>query len=233
MPKLDSLEPLMIAELRDLLDAEKQVSRALPKMAKAASSEQLKAAFEEHLEQTRGQMERLTQVFDQIGERPRGKKCEAMESLIEEGEDMMAEAEEGPTRDALLIAAAQKVEHYEMAAYGTVRTYANLLGHSEAAELLEQTLDQEKLTDQRLTEIAESVSNPQAAGRAAGGERGRPAGGRGRTTAASERSSGTGRANASSARGQSSSRNQMSGRGESATSMRGRASSSGPKKRGR
>ena len=163
MPKLDSLEPLMIEELRDLLDAEKQVSKALPKMAKAASSNELRAAFEEHLEQTTGQLERLNQVFDHIGEKPRAKKCEAMQSIIDEGNDMMKEADEGPTRDALLIASAQKVEHYEMAAYGTARTYASLLGHSEAAELLEQTLEQEKQTDMRLTQIAESVSNPQAA----------------------------------------------------------------------
>jgi ferritin-like metal-binding protein YciE len=162
MPKLDSLEPVMIEELRDLLDAEKQVTKALPKMAKAASSEQLKAAFEQHLEQTNRQLERLNQVFDRIGEAPRPKKCTAIQSIIEEGQQMLDEAEEGPTRDALLIAAAQKVEHYEMAAYGTVRTHASLLGESEAADLLEQTLDEEKETDRRLTEIAESVSNPQA-----------------------------------------------------------------------
>lgn len=233
MPKLDSLEPLMIEELRDLLDAEKQVSKALPKMAKAATSEELRAAFEEHLEQTREQMERLTQVFEQIGERPRGKKCEAMESLIEEGEEMMAEADEGPTRDALLIAAAQKVEHYEMAAYGTARTFANILGHSEAADLLEQTLDQEKETDRRLTEIAESVANPRAAGQYRGQqEGGRRQGARGRMSSAADRSGSSGRAKASSSRGQSSSRNQMSGRGQSAGSMRGRASGGG-KKRGR
>ncbi len=222
MPKLDSLEPLMIEELRDLLDAEKQVTKALPKMARAASSEELKAAFEDHLEQTSEQVDRLNQVFEQIGERPRGKKCKAMESLIEEGEEMMEEAEEGPTRDALLIAAAQKVEHYEMAAYGTARTYANLLGHSEAAGLLGQTLEQEKNTDKRLTQIAESVSNPQAAGRSAKAEGRGQAGGRGTRSSAADRPASRGRA-----------RSSGTGRGSSSSPMRGRASSGRPKKRGR
>ena len=173
MAKIGSLEPLMIEELRDILDAEKQVTKALPKMAKAASSEQLRAAFQEHQRQTSEQIQRLNQVFEEIGARPRGKTCEAMKALIDEGQQMMEEVEPGPTRDALLIAAAQKVEHYEMAAYGTARTFASLLGHDEAARLLEQTLEQEKETDARLTGIAESVSNPQAAGRSA--ERGRGA----------------------------------------------------------
>ncbi|MGE5357947.1 MAG: ferritin-like domain-containing protein [Bacteroidales bacterium] len=163
MAKIDSLEPLMIDELRDLLDAEKQVAKALPKMAKAASSEQLRAAFELHRQQTDGQIERLNQVFEQLGERPKSKTCEGMKGLIEEGQDMMSEVEAGPTRDALLIAAAQKVEHYEMASYGTARTFANQLGHKKAAGLLEQTLKEEKATDEKLTSIAESISNPQAA----------------------------------------------------------------------
>ena len=162
MPKPDSLEPLMIDELRDILDAEKQVVKALPKMAKAASSEKLKAAFQEHLRQTSGQIERLNQVFDELGERARGKKCEAMQSIIEEGQQMMKEAEPGPTRDALLIAAAQKVEHYEIASYGTARAFANQLGHSRAAGLLEQTLREERAADEKLTAIAESSANPQA-----------------------------------------------------------------------
>ena len=225
MPKLDSLEPLMIEELRDLLDAEKQVTRALPKMVKAASSEELRSALEEHLEQTNQQLERLNQVFEHIGERPRGKKCVAMQSIIEEGEQMVEEAEEGPTRDALLISSAQKVEHYEMAAYGTARTFANLLGHNEAADLLEQTLEQEKWTDQRLTQIAESVSNPQAAERDRGGEGRRQAVGR-RAMSASDRSMSSGRGKASGA----------SGRKSPGTSVRGRASgasASGPKRRTR
>ncbi len=164
MPKLDSLEPLMIDELRDILDAEKQITKALPKMVKAASSEQLRSAFQQHLEQTNGQIERLNQVFEELGERARGKKCEAMRSIIEEGQQMLEEADEGPTRDALLIAAAQKVEHYEIASYGTARTFANQLGHSRAASLLEQTLEEEKATDEKLTSIAESIANPRAAG---------------------------------------------------------------------
>jgi ferritin-like metal-binding protein YciE len=164
MAKIDSLEPLLVDELRDLLDAEKQVSKALPKMARAASSEQLRNAFEQHRVQTTTQIERLNQVFEELGERARSKKCIGMKSLIEEGEEMLGEIEEGPTRDAFLISAAQKVEHYEIAAYGTLRTHAQLLGHNRAAQLLEQTLTEEKQTDERLTGIAESVSNPQAAG---------------------------------------------------------------------
>jgi ferritin-like metal-binding protein YciE len=164
----------MIDELRDLLDAEKQVSKALPKMAKAASSEALKAAFQDHLRQTAGQIERLNQVFEQLGEPARGKKCEAMQSIIEEGQQMMKEAEAGPTRDALLIAAAQKVEHYEMASYGTARTFANQLGQTKAAGLLEQTLKEERATDEKLTGIAESTSNPQAAEQSRAGQGRRP-----------------------------------------------------------
>jgi ferritin-like metal-binding protein YciE len=163
MPKLDSLEPVMIDELRDLLDAEKQVTRALPKMAKAASSEELRAAFEEHLEQTNGQIERLNEAFEELGERARGKKCDGMRGIIEEGQQMLEEADEGPTRDALLIAAAQKVEHYEIASYGTARTFAAQLGHDRVASLLEETLREERETDEKLTSIAESVSNPRAA----------------------------------------------------------------------
>jgi len=214
MPKLDSLEPLMVEGLRDLLDAEKQVTRALPRMAKAASSPALRSAFEEHLEQTNQQVERLNQVFEQIGERPRSRKCVAMEGLIEEGEELLEETERGPTRDALLIAAAQKVEHYEMAAYGTARTFANRLGHNSAAELLEQTLKQEKQTDLRLTQIAESIANPQAA--ECGRESRGPSGRRGAIESAAERSS--------SVRGKSSS-------GRRPASTRGRTH--GPRKRTR
>jgi ferritin-like metal-binding protein YciE len=163
MPKLDSLEPLMIDELRDLLDAEKQVTRALPKMAKAASSEELRAAFEEHLEQTNGQIERLNQIFEELGERARGKKCDGMRGIIDEGQQMLEEVDEGPTRDALLIAAAQKVEHYEIASYGTARSFAAQLGHGRAASLLEETLREERETDEKLTSIAESAANPRAA----------------------------------------------------------------------
>jgi ferritin-like metal-binding protein YciE len=190
MPKLDSLEPLMIDELRDILDAEKQITRALPKMAKAAASEQLRAAFEEHLEQTNGQIERLNRVFEELGERARGKKCEAMQSIIEEGQQMLAEAGEGPTRDALLIAAAQKVEHYEIASYGTARTFAAQLGHGRAASLLEETLQEERSTDERLTGLAESYANPSAAGESEEEDRPRrsTAGARRGTSSAADRS---------------------------------------------
>jgi ferritin-like metal-binding protein YciE len=184
MSKIDSLEPLLLDELRDLLDAEKQVVKALPKMAKAASSEQLKTAFQEHLHQTAGQIERLNQVFEQLGERARGRKCEAMQGIIAEGQQMLKDAEPGPTRDALLIAAAQKVEHYEIASYGTVRTFANQLGQSKAAGLLEQTLKEERATDEKLTGIAESTSNPQAAGQVRGGGHSRSGEGRRRMSEA-------------------------------------------------
>jgi ferritin-like metal-binding protein YciE len=213
MSKIDSLEPLMIEELRDLLDAERQVTRALPKMARAASAEELRGAFENHLEQTNRQLERLNQAFDHIGERARPKKCVGMQGLIEEGEEMLAEAEQGPARDALLIASAQKVEHYEMAAYGTARTYANLLGHAEVAHLLEQTLDEEKQTDLRLTEIAETVANPRAV------QRNRPVAGRPRAASASDRSTSSGRGRAS--RSQASTRGRVS-RGSSGSKRRSR-----------
>jgi ferritin-like metal-binding protein YciE len=164
MAKNDSLEQVMVDELRDILDAEKQVFKALPKMARAAEADELRALFEQHRAQTTAQLERLNRVFGSIGGPPRGKKCKGMQALIEEGQEMMAEAEAGPVRDAVLIASAQKVEHYEMAAYGTLRTWASRLGHEDAAELLDETLAQEKQTDARLTMVAESLANPEAAG---------------------------------------------------------------------
>ena len=167
MAKIDTLERLMVEELRDVLDAEKQVLRSLPKMAKAAAGGELRTLFEEHWQQTTGQLERLKRVFGLIGEAPRGKKCKGMQALIEEGQEMMAEVEAGPVRDAVLIASAQKVEHYEMTAYGTLRAWAARLGHEEAAGLLEQTLEQEKVTDGRLTGVAESLVNPEAASQVA------------------------------------------------------------------
>lgn len=163
MAGIDSLESLLQDELRDIYDAEKQITKALPKMIKKAGNEQLRAAFEEHLQQTGQQIERLEQVFEQFEMPARGKKCIAMQNLIKEGQEMMADAEDDDTRDALMIAAAQKVEHYEIAAYGTMRVWATLLGHSEAASLFEETLDEEKETDQRLTSIAESFVNQAAA----------------------------------------------------------------------
>lgn len=157
--KLHSLEDLFHEQLRDMLDAEKQLLKALPKMAKAAAAEELRQAFEEHLDQTRGHVERLERVFESIGKKARGKTCEAMEGMVEEGADIIDADAEPMVCDAGLIAAAQRVEHYEMAAYGCLRTWAQQLNHSEAAELLEQTLNEEKETDQKLTQLAGSLVN--------------------------------------------------------------------------
>jgi ferritin-like metal-binding protein YciE len=157
-----SMEDLFLEEIRDLLDAEKQITKALPKLAKAATSEELRTAFNEHLEQTRGHIDRLERIFSDIGAKSGGVKCKGMEGLLKEGEDMISQTEEGMVRDAGLISAAQRVEHYEMAGYGSARTYAQLLGRDSAATLLEDTLDEEKETDERLTEIAETMVNQQA-----------------------------------------------------------------------
>jgi ferritin-like metal-binding protein YciE len=164
MAKIESMDELFLSEIRDLYDAEKQLTKALPKMAKAAESEELTAAFQEHLQQTQGQVERLQQVFDALGQKSGGKKCAAMEGLIEEGEEIIKEGEESPVRDAGLIAAAQKVEHYEISGYGSARTHARMLGHDEAERLLQETLDEEKEADEKLNEIAEGMVNPEAAG---------------------------------------------------------------------
>ena len=156
--EINSLRELYVEQLRDLYDAEHQLIKALPKMAKEASSDELRQEIEEHLDQTRGQAERLEQIFEQLGERPKGKKCKGMQGLIEEGEETLDEDMEEDTNDAAIIAAAQRVEHYEISGYGTARTYANLLGEKEAAELLEETLEEEKETDQKLTELAEQIN---------------------------------------------------------------------------
>jgi ferritin-like metal-binding protein YciE len=160
--KLETLDDLLTSELRDLYSAENQLIKALPKMAKAASSEELKSAFQEHLEQTREQANRLEKVAKQLNITLRGKKCVAMEGLIEEGKEQMSEDMEPDVMDAALIAAAQKVEHYEMAGYGCARTWARQLGHDEAADMLQTTLDEEGETDKRLTDIAESYVNEAA-----------------------------------------------------------------------
>src|SRR5688572_29343672 len=160
--QLSTLQDLFAHELKDIYSAEKQLVRALSKMAKAASSEDLKAAFEEHLEVTRGQVERLEEIFSQLDIGSRGPKCEGMAGLIEEGATLMEEDAEPAVLDAGLIAAAQKVEHYEIASYGTLVTFARRLGHAEAATLLEQTLAEEKETDVRLTELAEAEINAEA-----------------------------------------------------------------------
>jgi ferritin-like metal-binding protein YciE len=166
----ESLRELLVSNLKDLLDAEKQITRALPKMARKTSSEELRSGLETHLRVTEQQIERLNQAFELLGEAPRGKKCAGMQGLLEEGQEHMQEHEEGPGLDAVIIGAAQKVEHYEIAAYGTVRTWADQLGHRDVANLLEQTLEEEKMTDKELTDLAESMVNPQAAAEGEGEE---------------------------------------------------------------
>jgi ferritin-like metal-binding protein YciE len=160
--KLDSLEPLFVEELRDIYNAENQLIKALPKMAKAASSEELKSAFEEHFAQTRGHVERLEEIFEELGKPAKGKTCKAMKGLIEEGSEMMEEEGEDSVLDAGIIAAAQKVEHYEIASYGTVRAWAEQLGKDNAVDLLQQTLDEESEANEKLTELAESAINVEA-----------------------------------------------------------------------
>ena len=160
--KLDTLQKLYTDELRDLYNAENQLLKALPKMAKAASSEELKEAFEKHLEQTKGHVERLEQVFEELGEKPKGKTCRAMKGLIEEGSEILEEDGEESVLDAGIIVAAQKVEHYEIAGYGSVRTFAHLLGKDKSADLLQTTLDEESETNEVLNRLAESVINPEA-----------------------------------------------------------------------
>jgi ferritin-like metal-binding protein YciE len=155
---MESLQELFVKELQDLFSAENQITKALPKMAKAASSRELKAGFEQHLEQTKRQITRLEQIFEELETSPDGDKCKGMEGLLKEGEALIDEDAEPEVLDAALIAAAQKVEHYEIASYGTVRTYANLLGLTTAADLLEQTLNEEKETDSKLTDIAGEIN---------------------------------------------------------------------------
>jgi ferritin-like metal-binding protein YciE len=164
----NALRELYIDELRDLYDAENQLIKALPKMAKAATSDELRSGFEEHLGQTEGHAKRLEQIFKALDEKPKGKKCKGMQGLIDEGKEMMNEDLEGEVMDAALISAAQRVEHYEIAAYGTVRTYAEILGETEAVSLLDDTLEEEKKTDQKLTELAENINVEAAQSRSEG-----------------------------------------------------------------
>lgn len=159
---LESLADLFVDELKDLYSAEKQLVKALPKMAKAASSAKLRKGFEDHLRQTEGHVERLENIFEQLGVKPRGPKCEAMEGLIEEGKRMMKEDAEPSVMDAALIAAAQRVEHYEMAGYGTVRSFARMLGNDKAERLLQKTLEEESQTNEKLTKLAETEVNAAA-----------------------------------------------------------------------
>ncbi|HEX3728146.1 MAG TPA: ferritin-like domain-containing protein [Pirellulales bacterium] len=160
--KLDSLENLFVHELKDLLSAEKQLVKALPKMAKGASSSLLQTAFKKHLDQTKVHVERLEKIFGLLGKPARAEHCKAMEGLIEEGADLLEEDGSPMVKDAALIGAAQRVEHYEISAYGTTRTLAELLGQSGAVKLLQQTLNEEKETDEKLTKLAMSEITPEA-----------------------------------------------------------------------
>jgi ferritin-like metal-binding protein YciE len=164
MSKIENLRELLVHELKDLYSAETQLVKALPKMAKAATDEDLVAAFEEHTEQTQTHVERLDRIFELLGEKPRGKTCEAMKGLIAEGQEVISEEATDEVKDAALIAAAQKVEHYEIAGYGTVRTFASLLGQQDVADILQETLDEEGETDKKLTEIAEALNVEAMAG---------------------------------------------------------------------
>ena len=156
--KLESLRDLYVEQLKDLYNAEQQLIKALPKMAKAASSEELKAAFEDHLGQTRQHAQRIETIFEQMGEKAKGKKCRAMEGLVEEGGEVIREDMDDGIKDAALIAAAQRVEHYEIAGYGCVKAYATRLGDENAVTLLEQTLEEEKKADELLNGIAEELN---------------------------------------------------------------------------
>ena len=160
--KMETLDELLAEELKDIYSAEKQLLKALPKMVKKATSPDLKAALAEHLDVTEGQVRRMEEVFEALGKPAKAKTCKAMQGLLEEAKEIMEEDASNAVLDAGIIAAAQKVEHYEIASYGTVRTWAKLCGEEEAAELLQETLDEEGEADKRLTELAESLVNPKA-----------------------------------------------------------------------
>lgn len=162
MTKITSLQELMVESLKDLFSAETQLVEALPKMEKGATASGLKKAFATHLKQTEGHVQRLDQIFASLGKSPRGKKCKAMEGLVEEGSEILKEEMAPEVRDAALIGAAQKVEHYEIAGYGTVRTFAQLLGDQKTLQLLDQTLNEEKEADKLLTTLAETQINVKA-----------------------------------------------------------------------
>jgi ferritin-like metal-binding protein YciE len=163
MADAGTLHDAFLEELRDSYDAEKQLTKALPKLAKAAASPDLRAAFESHLEETRGHVERLEQVFESLEEKPRGKHCDGIAGIIEEGKSIMEEEFDNATMDACLIAAGQRAEHYEMAAYGTLVAWAQSMGHKEAASVLQEILDEEKAADKKLSSLAESGINQDAA----------------------------------------------------------------------
>jgi ferritin-like metal-binding protein YciE len=159
---LDSLDELFLEELKDVYNAEKQILRALPRMAKAADSPELQQAFTKHQKETEGHVQRLERIFKELGQAARGKKCKGMEGLLEEGKEVLEQDGEPAVIDAALIASAQRVEHYEMAAYGCLRTYAQLLGMDQAGQLLQQTLEEEEATDKKLTDLGESGINEAA-----------------------------------------------------------------------
>jgi ferritin-like metal-binding protein YciE len=164
MAKVTTMEDLFLDEIRDLYDAEKQLTKALPEMADAASSDELRDAFEEHLEQTMNHVTRLERIFEALGEKPTGKKCAAMTGLIKEGNEMVKASDQTVVRDAGLIAAAQKVEHYEISGYGSARALAESLGDDKAVRLLQETMFEEKEADERLNDIAKSLISEEAAG---------------------------------------------------------------------
>jgi len=164
---LNNLEDLFVEQLRDLYSAETQILVALPEMAEAATSDELRKAFESHLKETRSQKKRLEKIFETLGEDPEGETCEGMKGLLEEGSEMLEKDGDRNVIDAGIIAAAQRVEHYEISGYGTARAYAERLGHDDAVGLLDESLDEESAANEKLTKIAESTVNPKATGAAA------------------------------------------------------------------
>jgi ferritin-like metal-binding protein YciE len=239
MAQMETLHDAFLDELRDAYDAEKQLLKALPRLAKAAENDSLRDAFETHRRETEGHVNRLEQVFASLDERVRGKHCEGMAGIIDEGKTVMEEAAEGTTLDACLIASAQRAEHYEMAAYGTLVAWARAMGHQDAAGLLQEILEEEKATDEKLTQLAEAGIN-QTAAEGAHGEEGDEEDDEeasGRTvgiSAGSGRNGGGARASASRSGGGSGTGSSRS-RSSSASSSRSRsggAGSSGGKKRG-
>ncbi len=160
--KIQTMEDLFLDQIQDLYDAEKRLTKALPKMSKAATSRELKQAIDNHLEETKQQVERLEQAFEHLGKPAKGHTCQAMKGLIEEGEELLSELDQSPLLDAAIIAAGNRIEHYEIAGYGTARTYAQTIGRDDIASLLEKTLNEEKKADQKLTALAEQMINDEA-----------------------------------------------------------------------
>ena len=187
MSKITTLEEAYVEQLRDLYSAENQLIKALPKMAKAANNPELKAGFEEHLEQTKEHASRLEEIFEELDERPTGKKCQAMAGLVEEGSEAISEKATPAVKDAILIAAAQRVEHYEMAGYGTVKAFAQALGHEDHVKLLDETLEEEAETDEKLTELSQSINQEANTGEAEGEEEEEPQSNSSNKTATSRR----------------------------------------------